>query len=119
MNFSTVTISTFAIDPLGYISFQLADDASLLTVARRVTFTSTLDGGIAVDDAGASDKDREFPLVVRPKDRLEAEQIKYITLNYPAVRLATREGLFRCVPTRADFSGDQCTWHLRVVGRLA
>lgn len=119
MNFSTVTISTETLDPLGYLQFTLTEDASLLTVARRVTFTSTLDGGIAVDDAGASDKDREFPLVVRPKDRLEAEQIKYITLNYPAVRLATREGLFRCVPTRADFSGDQCTWHLRVVGRLA
>lgn len=119
MDFSQVTISTLAFDPLGFLTFPLLEQSSLLNVSRRVTILSTLDGGTVADDAGATDKDREFALSIKPKDILEAEQIKYLTLQYPSLMLSTREGLFRCIPLRADFADDKCTWHLRVMERIA
>lgn len=119
MNFSRVTISTFTIDPQGFLALTLTNDTGLRDVGRRVTIVPTLDGSVSVDDGGSTPADRAFALQVRPRDRLEAEQIQYLTQAYPLLQLATREGCFQVVPLSATFSDVSCTWNLRIVAKLA
>lgn len=115
----TVNISTIAYDPLGYASLTLAHDNGFLDAGRRVNVVPTLDGGVAVDDAGATEADKTFALAVKPRNRAEAEQIQYLTTSYPQLKLAMRGGLFQVVPLSVAFTGVECTWNLRVVARLA
>lgn len=115
----TVNIFSPAYDPLGYISVVLAKDDGIRDVGRRVQVVPTLDGSVAVDDAGATDSDRSFNLSIRPKDVLQAQQIQYLTMTHPQLRLAMHDGCYQVVPLSVSFVGVECTWNLRVVARLA
>lgn len=115
----TVNIFTASFDPQGFLALSIADNAPLMDAGRRVNVAPTLDGGVAVDDAGATDSDRSFTLTLRPKTQREAEQIKYLTISYPQLRAAFRDGCFQVVPLSVSFTGVECTWKLRVIARLA
>jgi hypothetical protein len=119
MQFSRVTVSTLTFDLLGYVSLVLLNDNGFLDVGRRVSIVPTLDGGVAVDDGGATDKDRVLALSVKPKDRLEAEQLQYLTLFHPRLRLGMQSGCFQVVPLSVSFTDIQATWNLRVIEKLA
>ena len=112
-------VSTISYDPLGYLPLNMKDDAALLNVSRRVNFFPTLGGGIVADDAGSSHGDRTFTLEIKPKDRLEAEQIQYLTLMHSRFYLATRNGLFLVVPVAPDYSETTVRWTLRVLEKEA
>lgn len=119
MDFLRAYVFSPSYDPLGFLSLTLADDIGFLNVGRRVNVIPTLDGGVVVDDGGATDKDRTFSLASRLKSRLDAEQIKYMTLNHPQLNVSLRDGCFRTVPLSVEFSDISCTWTLRVIERLA
>ena len=74
--------------------------------ARRVSRTSTLDGGVAVYDSGYADGDRTINVRV-PKAASEVIAfMEYIIETYNIIRVTCLEGAFRAVPNRFTMGDD-------------
>lgn len=88
-----VTISAPTFDPLGYVELDATPDSDVTAARRRVSRVATLDGGVAVNDFGASDGDREFRITFPLTTELERAVTRMLRL-YARVTVCTAEGVF-------------------------
>lgn len=99
-----IALSTEVQDIIGDRIFPNADRDENLNESgnRRCTRTATLDGGCEVYDTGYSDSDR----VIHVKDKNAAQALidyaKYLVRNYSSIIVATKDGVFRGVPSEFD-----------------
>lgn len=74
------------------------------TMTRRISRSSTLDGGSVVNDGGYSQADREFKLVIRQIDRPGAAVLEEIAA-YALCYLALDHGLYSGQVKGYSFNG--------------
>lgn len=90
-----VSISSLVFDPAGSVVIDAdAADSDTETVARRLTRSPTLNGGVYHDDRGFADGDRT--LIFKPVDLSLAakDTLVYLVRTYALVSVATSEGVF-------------------------
>ena len=97
ISISTQTASEYS------VILEEKTDSMVERFTRRVSRSSTLDGGSVYTDSGYSDTDRTITLVA---DVTEEQQsvLKHIIQNYALITVATKDGCFTCRPK--NFSLD-------------
>ena len=108
---SGIGLSTeiFDMDGALYIDGTMLDNAisqKNKERARRVSRTSTLDGGVAVYDSGYADGDRTFNVRVPKAPSEIIAFMEYMIETYAIIRVMCIEGAFRAVPNRFTMGDD-------------
>ncbi len=108
---SGIGLSTeiFDLDGALYIDGGLLDNAisqKNKERSRRVSRTSTLDGGVAVYDSGYADGDRTFNVRVPKATSDIIAFMEYMIETYSIIRAMCSEGAFRAVPNRFTMGDD-------------
>ena len=108
---SGIGLSTeiFDLDGAYYIDGSMLDNAisqKNKERARRVSRTSTLDGGVAVYDSGYADGDRTINVRVPSATSEIIAFMEYMIETYSIIRVTCIEGAFRAVPNRFTMGDD-------------
>jgi hypothetical protein len=84
-----IGISTQTLDDNGTLVLRDLPESQYQNLARRITSTKTLDGGVVIDDGGYADVDRAVEIVVA-SDADVYDRLKYFIENYSLVGLSSR-----------------------------
>lgn len=90
-----ISITTLNFDLNGVLLLNPDASSELKSNTRRISRTSTLDGGCSISDQGFSDADRTFNIQKKNVSEYIADRIWYLFRTYSLVNVATREGLFK------------------------
>jgi hypothetical protein len=95
-----IGISTRSFDNKGHIRLKPDLTKSKLgNIARRVKVTSTLDGGVAVEDRGFTKTDMQFSVVFNSVEATN-EHVEYLVKNYKELRVAINSDIYWCAPLK-------------------
>lgn len=92
-----ISISTLTYDINGVIWFHSVHPSNAYQAKRRGSITATLDGGVSVYDAGHSEADTEFSIVIKNCSQNQMIQMKYLVTHYNVLRFCSIVGVFDCV----------------------
>lgn len=112
-----VSISAITFDLSGEVTFTPLPGSSYGNLARRANKVATTDGGVAVNDFGFSDGDREFLFILEPTEG-ERGRIEGIVRNYSQVNVATENGFYRAIP-EYEHEGKRGTLTLSITEKLS
>lgn len=90
---SMIAISVATADEAGAIVLRMTPASKLISGARRVERTKTLDGGCSIYDGGFSHSDRSWSIEARVSDTAW-DALWAIMTVYALVNIATAEGYF-------------------------
>jgi hypothetical protein len=96
-----ISITSIAFDPIGPLVLHPLPDSAVTEVRRRVNRTATLDGGAVVNDGGYSVADRTWRLRWILRSESELRRLQELVQTRRTVRVASREGCFRAVISKA------------------
>ena len=108
---------TFDLDGTAAIDPRASSDFG--EIRRRVNRVATLDGGVAVNDGGATDGDRTFSVAWRTRALAHEQRIERLVSTYSRLNVATREGFFAVAPESYRRTAGESKLTLLVVERLA
>lgn len=114
-----VTISAQTFDLLGSFSFSALPSSASGEVSRRVTRVATLDAGVAVNDRGYSDGDRDLSYTWKPVSREQDAIAQRIVRLHPRVIVSNAEGVFLCAPRSFEPGAEENRMLLYVIERLS
>lgn len=114
-----VYISAESFDLFGSMSFTPLPASNADEVSRRVTRIGTLDAGVAVNDRGYSDGDRDLVYEFKPVSREHNATAQRLVRLHPRVIVSNEEGVFLCAPESFQPGPDQNTFRLLVIQRLS
>lgn len=86
---------------------------------RRVSRTATLDGGVALDDAGYAEGDRTFNIEAVNISESDLEILHRIHSLYSIHRCATNEGIFEGVIEEISISDGEISITFLVSSKLS
>lgn len=112
-------LSTPTYDPFGHLMLDCLPSQNDGEVRRRVNRSPTLDGGVAVNDFGFSDADRNIELRWELTSRTEAETAQSMVIAYDRLILSTPSGVFLAAPESYSATGQEAVIRLLVVERLS
>lgn len=113
-----VTVAARAFDPDGVVSITLLDGSQVGDVERRVTKVRTLDQGVAINDRGFSEGDRELILIYKPVSLEHDDRVRRLIRLHPLVTVSTRVGCFEAAPLNFQNGADENAFVLTVTQRL-
>ena len=114
MNIS-VTAPDF--DTLGHALIDPLPTSEYGLMRRRASKVQTLDGGVAVNDFGYSDGDREFVLRFRADSSMDA-RIKHMVEYYALVNVSTKDGFYTAIP-QYEPGNQSSTLTLSITSKVA
>lgn len=111
-----IGLSAPTFDTNGHIVLR-AQARNSYQARRRGSVTATLDGGIAVYDAGYSESDQTFNATLKRATRAQLVTLRYLIAYYSELVACLDSGAYR---VRAEFTVNraQTLVTLRVLGRL-
>lgn len=114
-----ISLSTPLYDLQGMLTLSALDREWLGETSRRVSRSATLDGGVAVEDRGYADGDRNIDLDCPNAIRAEYERAAYLQRTYPRLSLSTPGGVFTVAIERLTVSdGSTLTLTLMIIERI-
>ena len=99
-----VSVAAQVYDLDGFIELETLPDSDFDELRRRTNKVATLDGGVAVNNAGYTHADRELRLRVRPTEA-ENAQLRYIVETYATVNVSVEGEFYQAIPSYAP--GDE------------
>lgn len=115
-----VTFSSKVFDLDGSVSVQEIDGGlGQRGSIRRVSRTKTLDGGVALDDAGYAEGDRTFNVEVEDISQSALETLHRIHSLYSVHLCANEEGIFEGVIEEIGLLGGKTTITFLVSRKLS
>jgi hypothetical protein len=96
-----ISITSTTFDPDGPLILHPLPDSAMTEVSRRVNRTATLDGGAVVNDGGYSVADRTWRLRWVLRSEAELRRLQAFVQTRSSVRVASREGCFRAIVSKA------------------
>ncbi|GAB5451838.1 MAG: hypothetical protein Hals2KO_21660 [Halioglobus sp.] len=112
-----IALSTPTYDLDGSLLLEPLPSSDFGTLQRRGNKVPTLDAGVAVQDFGYTDADREFTVDLRVSPA-QSNQLRELVRLYPRIYAATPEGFFEVIPSYAPRI-DGATLTLSVTEKLA
>ena len=113
-----IGISAITFDQSGAIRIDELPNSELGSVSRRVSRVGTLDQGVAINDGGYSDGDRDFQVVWNSTPEQDA-LIRRLVRLHARLRVATSEGVFECAPQNFTPGPPESTFTLLVISRIS
>jgi hypothetical protein len=114
-----VTLSAATVDPSGFLELDVADDTTAGQTTRRVTRVATLDGGAAVNDAGAADADRTITLRWQARTPAQEAAVDRLVRLHARVQVALPGAVFAAVPETYTPGQPESSLRLLVLARLS
>lgn len=116
-----IGVCTETYDLRGSRIFKEADKNDMVNEsgARRCSRTATLDGGCDIYDTGKFDSDRTIKIQENNVTLSTMEFVKYIIEYYGSIILATKDGVFRGVPSDYDVNQGQLNFNILVKEKLS
>ena len=114
-----VYLSTQNYDLFGHVIIDALASSDFGEVSRRTSVVATLDGGVAVNDGGASEGDRTIVLTWKTKSKTYEDNIKRIIRLYGRLHLSTDEGFYVVVPTPYRQAEAESSLTLRVIEKVS
>lgn len=113
-----VTLSTLTFDLDGFIQFETvpANDGGIKR--RRTSKVKTLDGGVAVNDRGYTDGDREIPFTFNTVSRAHSALCGRMVANYPQVEVSFYEGVFLAIPLEFESGVKESVFTVSLIAKL-
>lgn len=112
-----ISLSALTYDPAGVVLLNVLPKSETKSITRRVNRSSTLDGGVAVNDFGYAVGDRTFTLHWKPSRALHESVARLVRL-YGSVRVATDEGVFLAALEGMRESAEETTLTLLITEQL-
>lgn len=95
-----IGLSSVTVDTAGSIVVtQTGMGTKYRDLSRRVTRTSTLDGGCAIYDNGFSDSDRDISVNIANASKTIVDFIERLIRLYSRIVMTTDDGAFSVAPT--------------------
>jgi hypothetical protein len=116
-----IGISTIGYNIDGNRTFYLAanTEESMNAGSRRVTRTKTLDGSAVAYDAGYSVADITWMISVEARSALVGNWIAWMVKTYNLIKITTKDGVFKCVPSRWTSENGKVVLEAWVMEKLA
>lgn len=115
-----IALSTPTFDPAGTLILARPGPGSeLISAARRVTRTATLDGGVAIADTGYSPGDRTVRLTIPKASPAQIETVSRLVRLYPLITVCLRDGAYSAVPSNYDLRNGGITLILLLTAQLS
>lgn len=108
-------LASYDFDLNGVVSIELESSTDMGPMARRVSRSATLDGGVAVYDGGFSHGDRTLTLAWKSSDRALEEAIERLCTTYARLRLSLDSGVYEVAPETYTYGVDESELTLLVV----
>lgn len=113
-----VALSAVEFDPSGYIEIDATSDSNEGEAKRRVTRSTTLDGGAAFNDFGFSEADRTIVVKWTPDRTIDAGVARLLQL-YSRIVVSIGMGVYLAAPDTYRPGTDQSTLRLLVASKLS
>jgi len=112
------TLSAITIDPAGYVEIDALPTTSDGETKRRVTRSSTLDGGSVINDGGYTEADRIVMLRWQPTVAAHDAVTRLMQL-YSLINVGTRSGVYQAALDTYTPGTDEATLRLLVLSKLS
>jgi len=99
-----IFISAITFDLQGTADIHALANSDAGTMTRRTSRTATLDGGVAVNDFGYTDADRDMIVSMKQTKSLD-DTLRYIVRNYGQIHVSTPEGFYKAIPSYTARAG--------------
>jgi hypothetical protein len=93
-----IFLSSITFDLEGTADIDALANSDAGTMTRRTNRVATLDGGVAVNDFGYTDADRDLTVRMRLTEELD-NTLRYIVRNHGQIHVSTSEGFFKAIPS--------------------
>ena len=114
-----ITISSTTFDLNGSIQINPLPSATDGETTRRVSRVATLDGGVAVNDRGHSEGDRDLSYTWKTISKAHNDAVARIVRLYPRVTVSTPSGCFLAAPQRFSPGVGESTITLLVIDKVS
>lgn len=114
-----VSISAITFDIDGFVTIETQADNTNGITQRRVNRVATLDGGVAINDSGYSEGDRNLQFTWRTKSPEHSRSVERMVMLYPLVNVSTSEGFYLAAPSSFEPGSDVSTVSFLVQEKLA
>lgn len=112
-----INITPVVFDISGALSIRALPSSNFGSMIRRANRRATLDLGVAVNDFGYTDADRDMAINFKPTPETD-ETARYLVRTHSRVHVATREGFFVAIPQYVINDG-RSTITLMIIEKLA
>ena len=113
----TIHSTTFDLD--GTVELPVLPDSLDGETRRRVTRVATLDGGVAVNDRGFSEGDRDLLYTWKTVSKAHNDAIDRIVRLYPRVTVSNRQGCYLAAPQTFSPGAEESSLTLLVIEKLS
>jgi hypothetical protein len=113
-----VSITTPTFDLSGHVIIQTKPDVTTGEMRRRVNRVPTLDGGVAINDRGFSDGDRDILLTWYTVSQEHSDLVARLVRLYPLLNVSMRDGVYIAVPESFVPGVKESTLNLLVKSKL-
>jgi len=113
-----ISISTPTFDLSGHVIIQAKPDSTTGELRRRVSRVATLDGGVAVNDRGFSDGDRDLPITWYTVSQEHSDLVARLIRLYPLLTVAMRDGVYLAAPESFTPGVKESTLNMLITRKL-
>lgn len=113
-----ISLCAKTFDPLGTVLLRHVYAPSAPDASRRVTRTTTLDGGCSVFDGGATVADATIQLSVSAPTAAVVDAVQRLCMLYARIILTLPGGCYEVVLESATLQRNELTITLLVIGAL-
>jgi hypothetical protein len=114
-----IAIASTLFDLTGHIVLHPLPTSAMDEIRRRNNRVSTLDGGVAVNDAGHSPGDRTFRVRWRVRNEAELRAVKRMVRLYSTVIVSRQDGVFLAAPSSVDQRRGEGELELMIIEELS
>lgn len=113
----TIHSTTFDLD--GTVELDVLPDSPDGETRRRVTRVATLDGGVAMNDRGYAEGDRDLSYTWKTVSKAHNDAVARIVRLYPRVTVSTPSGCFLAAPQRFSPGVGESSITLLVIDKVS
>lgn len=113
----TIHSTTFDLD--GTVELDVLPDSPDGETRRRVTRVATLDGGVAMNDRGYAEGDRDLSYTWKTVSKDHNEALARIVRLYPRVHVSTPSGCYLAAPQVFTPGAEESTISLLVIDKVS
>lgn len=114
-----ISISTPVYDVYGQVYIQPIPNTDESETRRRVARVATLDGGVAVNDRGFAEGDRDLEYTFVAQSRAHNDSIDRLVKLYARVHVSTPGGVYLAAPESFTPGQNESTIKLLVISKLS
>ena len=114
-----ITISSTTFDLDGSVEIEVLPDSFDGETRRRVTRVATLDGGVAMNDRGYAEGDRDLSYTWKTVSKAHNDAIARIVRLYPRVHVSTPSGCYLAAPQVFTPGVEESTISLLVIDKVS